>query len=159
MLLGLGPAFGDGLDPGSGGGGTRTLAHWGFEGTNWLATDVGSAPRSSTNALRVFDPAGDNNALLLDSTNAAWVQYNLTESYATNITADGSGGAISLWLKPSWSSTNIGVAGPGDWASLVQIGSFASNGVFAIFFDPSGCVLSLAAQTNGGSQILCCSAK
>jgi hypothetical protein len=49
---------------------------WSFEDTNW-DSDFGFPPLSYTNIVQV--PDWDGNALQVDTTNAAWLTYNLVE--------------------------------------------------------------------------------
>src|SRR5271163_1883184 len=59
-----------------------------------------------------FIPIRDYGSLIVDSTNAAWLQYNVCESDGTtNLTVNT--GSVTLWFAPSWSSTNAGGSGPG----------------------------------------------
>src|SRR6185295_16546375 len=81
------------------------LNNWSFyDTTNWYS-DLGYAPVSFTN-LTASD-LGNGTALVLDSTNAAWLHYKKTESDGTNnLTVDR--GSLMLWFSPSWSGTNEG---------------------------------------------------
>ena len=127
------------------------LDSWGFSNTNWLSHS-GHAPVSFTNLVNV-PYLGDDNALLLDSPDPAWLQYNVTESGTNRLTVDK--GSIMLWFASSWSGTNQGGAGPGQWGRLIEVGSYtedASYGWWSIFTDPAGVNLYFAAQTNDGSQ-------
>jgi len=54
------------------------LDFWQFSDTNWLS-HFGNAPISYTNLVNV-PYLGDGNCLLLDSTNAAWLQYSTTQN-------------------------------------------------------------------------------
>src|SRR5205814_97010 len=92
------------------------LDFWGFSDTNWLSHS-GHGPVSFTNLMNV-PYLGDGNALLLDSTNAAWLQYNITEGGTNRLTVDQ--GSIMLWFASSWSGTNQGGAGPGDWSRIIE---------------------------------------
>jgi len=70
--------------------------------TNWIS-DYGYAPVSYTNLD--FSYLGDGSSLVVDSTNQAWLQYNVVETNGmTNLTVDI--GTVTFWFAPSWSSTN-----------------------------------------------------
>ena len=125
------------------------LDWWRFDDTNWL-TVSGYAPVSFTNLALV--PDWDNNALQVDSTNAAWLQYNVVEANGrTNLATEY--GGLCFWFLPNWSSTNQGGAGPGVWARLIDIGAYTTNasyGWWSLYLNPSGDDLFFSAQTNNG---------
>jgi hypothetical protein len=59
-----------------------------------------------------------------------------------------------FWYAPSWSSTNLGGFGPGDWASLLTVGGYTTNssfGLWCLYIDPAGQNLYFSAQTNDNS--------
>src|SRR5437867_2164628 len=92
-------------------------ANWSFTSTNWLNDWHGHPPVSYTNLVKV-PGGGDGTALLLDSTNAAWLQYRVVEAdNSTNLAL--SAGSLLLWVSPTWSGTNQGGAGPEEWGRLV----------------------------------------
>ena len=68
------------------------LDFWPFEDTNWL-THFSSAPISYTNLVNV-PYLGDGNCLLLDSTNAAWLQYPTIQNGTSRLTI--SAGSVML---------------------------------------------------------------
>jgi hypothetical protein len=132
------------------------LETWSFDkSTNgpW-ASDSGHAPLSFTN-LSSSD-LGRGSALVVDSTNEAWVRYNCNESDGhTNITV--SRGTVMMWFaSTSWASTNEpGGTGPGTWARLLEIGEYTTNasyGWFSLYLDPAGANVYFSSQTNNGSQ-------
>ena len=48
---------------------------------------------------------------MVDSTNAAWLQYNVVEADgATNLTVDQ--GTVFFWFAPDWASADQGGIGP-----------------------------------------------
>lgn len=57
------------------------LDAWAFDDTNTWATVLGKTPVSYTNLSATT--LGDGNAMVVDSTNAAWLQYNCTEADGT----------------------------------------------------------------------------
>src|SRR5580704_6379377 len=57
------------------------LCTWSFDDTNWYS-DLGYPPVSFSNLNN--PPSFDGNALQVDSTNAAWLQYNIVEDDGTN---------------------------------------------------------------------------
>ena len=73
------------------------LNSWSFLDTNWLS-DMGDPPLSYTN----LSPSnlGDGAALVLDSTNAAWLRYSVLESSDgyTNLTVKS--GSFVTWFAP-----------------------------------------------------------
>ena len=88
------------------------LNSWSFtDTTNWTS-DLGYAPMSFTNLA--VSALGNGSALVVDSTNAAWLQYKVTESDGTNNLAL-TQGSVMFWFAPNWSSTNQGGTGPGQW--------------------------------------------
>ena len=126
------------------------LDFWQFSDTNWLS-HFGNAPISYTNLINV-PYLGDGNCLLLDSTNAAWLQYSTTQNGTNRLTVPT--GSIILWFASSWSGTNAGGTGPGDWGRLFEIGAYTTNasyGWLSLFFNPEGTQVYFAGQTNNGS--------
>ncbi|HEX3855744.1 MAG TPA: LamG domain-containing protein [Verrucomicrobiae bacterium] len=128
------------------------LDSWSFYDTNAWTTDIGYAPVSFTNLN--FSFAGDYGSLVVDSTNAAWLQYNVIENDGTtNLTVNQ--GSVTLWFAPSWGSTNAGGIGSGVWGELVDAGQWTSNatyGWWSLYTDPAGTNLYFSAQNNGGTQ-------
>jgi len=124
------------------------IGNWSFEDTNWYS-DFGYAPVSFTN---LDNPAGfDGNALQVDSTNAAWLQYNIIEDDGfENLTFDQ--GTIELWVLPDWNSTTNGGTGPGDWGRLIDVGAYSTNAPsswWSLYFTPDGNNLCFSSETNG----------
>src|SRR5437667_325768 len=81
------------------------LNHWSFSDTNAWPSDLGYAPRSFTNLNG--SELGDSLALVLDSTNPAWLQYKVNEDDGTTNLTVGTG-SVLLWFAAAWSSTNQG---------------------------------------------------
>jgi hypothetical protein len=125
------------------------LEWWRFDDTNWLTTR-GFPPISFTNIDLV--PDWDTNALQVDSTNPAWLQYNVIESDGhTNLPI--TYGSVRFWYLPNWSSTNQGGTGPGVWGRLIDVGKYTTNasyGWWSLYLDPAGDNLYFSAQTNTG---------
>jgi hypothetical protein len=125
------------------------LNSWSFDDTNAWASDFGYVPVSFTN-LSASD-LGEFWAMVVDSTNAAWVQYNVLEADGTtNLTVDQ--GSVLFWFAPNWSGTNEGGTGPGGWGRLLEVGAYtpdASYGWWSVYVDPDGVNLYFSAQTNG----------
>ena len=128
------------------------LNYWAFSDTNWLSV-YDYAPVSFTNLVNVPD-SGYGNCLRLDSTNAAWLQYNVFESDGwTNLSV--AHGSLMFWFSPSWSSTSQGGSGLNGWGRFVEAGSYtddASYGWWSLYTDPEGANLYFSAQTNDGAQ-------
>src|SRR5436853_335303 len=81
---------------------------------------------------------GNGNCLILDSTNAAWLQYPTIQNGTNRFSIPT--GSLMFWFASSWSSTNEGGTGPGDWGRLVEIGAYTTNasyGWLSLFLDPS----------------------
>jgi len=140
----------DGMAPPQGNMGVQ-LGYWTFSDTNWLS-DYNYSPVSFTNIANV--PGGDGNTLLLNSTNPAWLIYNVIENdNTTNITLDY--GSLTFWFSPQWSSTNAGGTGPGCWAPLIQVGQYTTNagyGVWSLTIDPEGTNIGFFAQDGNGLE-------
>jgi len=153
ILLSLATAWGQGGPPDPGGSSGRQLEWWPFADTNWLSYS-GDAPVVSSNLVNI-PGGGDGACLLLDTTNTspAFLLYNLIETNGQP-SLSLSNGTISLWLNPSWTSTNLsGGAGPGDWADLITVGAFGTNsGFWSLYFDASGSSIFFSSGTNGGAQ-------
>jgi len=139
-----------------GGGGTNSYYYgtpimaWSFNDTNNWTSDAGYAPVSFTNLAST--PLGEGTAVVVDSTDPAWLHYNVTESSGTNnLRVDV--GSVMLWFAPSWSGTNQGGTGPGNWGRLLEVGSVNSNGWWSLYVDPQGVNLYFTVQTNGGSPV------
>jgi hypothetical protein len=130
------------------------LNSWSFYDTNTWMSDLDYPPISFTNISAA--ELGDQYSMLLDSTNPAWLQYNVFENDGkgdvnTNLTVDQ--GSITLWFAPhSWASTNGGT-GPGDWGRLIEVGAYTTNasyGWWSLFLDPGASNVYFSAQTNSG---------
>jgi len=128
------------------------LSAWNFNDTNWFSSR-GYAPLSFTNIDNIDD--WDRNALQVDNSNPAWLNYKVVEGDGhTNLTCDR--GTISFWFIPNWESTNIdGGTGPGDWAQLIDAGMWTSNathGWWSLYLNPVGTSINFSAQTNGAGE-------
>ncbi len=135
------------------------LDTWSFSDTNSWTSDLGFAPISFTNLS--VSLLGDGTAVVIDSTNAAWLRYNTTETNGTNnLRVDL--GTVMFWFAPSWSGTNEGGAGPaGQWGRLIEAGQYTTNasyGWWSLYLDPSGANVYFGAQTNNGSSAVYLSA-
>jgi hypothetical protein len=153
LLLGLCPATLLATSPGPPGGGsgpTGTLGTWYFSDTNWLTRTY--SPMAFTNIVIV--PGGNGNALEIDITNAAFLQYHVVETNGmTNLLVDS--GSLMFWFRPNWGSTNADGAGPGEWSRLIEAGSYTTNasyGWWSLYLDPGATNLYFSAQTNDGSE-------
>ena len=122
------------------------LCTWSFNDTNWLS-DLGYAPVSFTNLNNPPGVAG--NALQVDSTNAAWLQYNIFEADGTtNLSFGFYGGTIELRVLPDWNSGT----GPGNWGRIIDVGAFSTNAPsswWSLYFSPDGSTLYFSSETNG----------
>lgn len=132
---------------------STTLDTWSFNGTTNWTSDLGYAPISFTNLSS--SPLGDGPALVLDSTNAAWLQYNVTETSGTNNLAVRQG-TVMFWFAPNWTDTNNGGTGPGQFGRLIDAGAYTTNasyGWWSFYLDPAGTNIYFAAQTNGSQAL------
>ncbi len=125
-----------------------------FEDTNWNS-DFGFAPLSYANIVQV--PDWDGNALQVDTTNAAWLTYNIVE-YApgygkyTNLTLDT--GSIEFWFVANWQSddANFYGNGPDDCGRFIDIGTWSTNADsdwWSLYLNPSGTSIYFSSGTNG----------
>ena len=137
--------------PGGGEGGpTYTpLDSWSFrDSTNWTS-DLGYAPASFTNLA--YSHLGNGASLVVNNTSAAWLKYNVQESDGTTNFSP-SVGTVTLWYAPgSWSGTNQGGTGPGEYGRLFEAGAYTTNSSFgwwSLYVDPAGANLYFSAQTN-----------
>jgi hypothetical protein len=121
------------------------LNSWSFtDTTNWLS-DRGYPPVSFTN-LGVSD-LGAGTALVVDSPDPAWLQYNVIENDGTtNLAVDQ--GSVLFWFAPNWAGTNEGGTGPGVSSRLIEVGAYtedASYGWWNLYTDPDGVNLYFSA--------------
>ncbi|HWD20943.1 MAG TPA: hypothetical protein VHB20_16875, partial [Verrucomicrobiae bacterium] len=150
FLTGILPAGADVLTPG----GTNSfpwLDSFSFGDTNGWRDDFGDSPISFTNITSATD--GDGASLVVDSTNAAWLRYQVWEGGYTNITFNQ--GSVLMWFSPHWSGTNQGGAGPQVSGRLIEAGTYTTNatiGWWSLYLDPSGCMIYLSAQDGSGHQ-------
>jgi len=125
------------------------LDSWSFrDSTNWTS-DYGYAPVSFTNLA--ISQLGDGASLVVNSTNQAWLQFNVVETNgATNLTV--AAGTVMFWFAPgSWSGTNEGGTGPGDYGRLLEVGAYTTNSSFgwwSLYVDDVGANIYFSAQTN-----------
>lgn len=130
------------------------LDSWSFEATNW-DSDFGFAPLSYSNIVQV--PDWDDNALQVDSTNAAWLTYAITENafgYGEYTNLSLHTGSIEFMFAPNWQSddTNFYGNGPGDWGRFIDIGTWTTNADsdwWSLYLNPSGTSIYFSSGTNG----------
>lgn len=131
---------------------SNTLEKWSFNDTTGWTNDFGFAPISFTNLNSSI--LGNGSCLVLDSTNATWLQYNVTEGSGTNNIALNQG-TIMFWFAPNWTDTNSGGTGPNQFGRFIDVGSYTTNasyGWWSFYLDPAGTNVYFAAQTNNGSS-------
>ncbi len=130
------------------------LNSWSFYDTNTWASDFGYVPISFNNL--VSSNLADNTVIVVDNTNAAWLNYNVYESDGTtNLTVDH--GTLTFWFAPNWSSASQGGFGPGQWGRLLEVGSYtpdSSFGWWSLYLDDQGSTIYFSAQTNSGDSSL-----
>jgi len=152
FLFGAASGWAQLFPPGGGGGLTNApLDSWSFNDTNNWTDDASNAPVSFTNITgRWF---GDGTSMTLDSTNPAWLNYNVYEpTGATNLTVDQ--GSFFMWFAPDWAGTNEGGNGPGQYGRLIEVGAYtpdASFGWWSLYCDPAGANLYFSVQPGDGS--------
>ncbi|PWU12226.1 MAG: hypothetical protein C5B50_21875 [Verrucomicrobia bacterium] len=136
-------------------GGPTPLDTWSFEyaPTNWnWASDGGYLPLSFTNLD--YSYLGDGTAVVLDSTNAAWLHYPITNSNGgTELPV--SDGTVVFWVAPFWASTNQSGTGPGVSSRLIEVGAYSSDasaGWWSIFTDEGGNTLNFSSADGNGCQ-------
>ena len=133
------------------------LDSWSFyDPTNWLS-DLEYPPIGFTNivcdqsAWSSDDGILDCNGLILDSTNAAYLNYRVVENDGnTNLIC--SSGMLWFWFSPDWDSQNLGGTGPGDWGRFIDVGEYTTNaasGWWSIYLSPDGNNIYFSGGTNG----------
>ena len=137
------------LPPGGKFGPTNTpLNSWSFRDSTGWTNDNGYAPVSFTNLN--YSYLGNGSSLVVDTNLPAWLQYNVFENDGTtNLTVDS--GTVMFWFAPSWSSTNAGGGGAGEYGRLFEVGNYtadSSYGWWSILMDDGGNNIYFAAQTN-----------
>jgi len=125
------------------------LDSWSFGDQTGWTSDKHYAPVSFTNLASSY--LGNGYSLVVDTNIPAWLQYNVYENDGrTNLTVDA--GTVMFWFAPSsWSSTNLGGAGPGECGRLLEVGGYSpdsSFGWWSIYVDEAGQNLYFSAQTN-----------
>jgi len=143
--------------PGGGGGSGGTtytpLNSWSFHDSTYWTSDHTNAPVSFTNLD--FSYLGLGSSLVVDTNIPAWLKFNVVETNGmTNLTVNQ--GSVLFWFAPaSWSSTNAGGTGAGEYGRLFEAGSYTTNsnyGWWSLYFDPAGTNLYFSAQTNDNSS-------
>jgi hypothetical protein len=160
LLMGLFAVTASGNVPEPPGSTPPLLDCWSFSDTNYWKSDLRFAPISFTNLSASL--LGDGTAVVIDSTNAAWLRYNTTETNGTNELLVGLG-TLVFWFAPSWSGTNEGGSGVpgGQWGRLIEAGQYTTNasvGWWSLYLDPAGANIYFGAQSNNGSSAVYLSA-
>ena len=154
LLTEVAQVAGQGVPSGTNDPSYTPLNSWSFSDTNTWASDLGYAPISFNNLVSTNLAA--NNAVVVDSTNATWLNYNVVESDGTtNLTVDQ--GTLTFWFSPDWSSVTQGGVGPGQWGRLLEVGSYtpdSSFGWWSLYLDDQGSTIYFSAQTNSGDSSL-----
>ena len=131
------------------------LASWSFQDTNGWTSDQGYAPISFTNIS--WSNLGDGASLVVNASGEpAYLDYYIYEptNGATNLVLNSSGGSLTFWYAPNWSSGTNGGAGPGQWTQLIDVGEWtpdSSVGYFGLSIDPSGSNIVFSAQDGAGN--------
>ncbi len=128
------------------------ICSWTFSDIDGWSNDLGYKPISHTNLFS--SEFGDGTALVVNSTNAAWLRFKVNESDGTtNLVVNP--GSLLMWFAPIWSSTNVGGTGPGTWGRFIDVGNYTTNASFgwwSLYTDPWGGNIYFSAQTNNGTQ-------
>ena len=136
--------------------GQQPLDSWSFQlikdWQDWRS-DQGYYPISFANLA--FSDLGNGYSLVVDTNVPAWLQFHVVENDGTTNLAVNEG-SVTFWYAPgSWSSTNAGGTGPGDWASLIDVGEWTTNasyGYWGLAVDPPGSNLWFLAQNGSGAS-------
>lgn len=130
----------------------HTLNFWRFDDTNWLSA-MRTPPKAVYGVAAV--PSWSGNALSIEGTNAALLQYHVVETNGmTNLACQV--GSVSFWFRPSWSSANLGGNGPGTYASFLEAGTWTTNasiGWWGLYLNPDGTTLTFGSQANSNQAI------
>lgn len=131
-----------------------SLDSFSFEDVSNWTSDSGVAPVSFSNIVGVAHEGDINSdyALLVDSTNPAWLTFALTNQTVTNLMLPA--GSLTLWVAPAdWASASTNGTGPGTRAELLSAGQWTTNasiGYWGLSISPDGNNLIFSAQTNSG---------
>jgi hypothetical protein len=124
------------------------IGSWTFDDTTSWYSDFGYAPISFTNLS--YAQLNGINCLVMDSTNASRLQFNVVEADShTNITVGQ--GTLMFWYAGNWVGTNEGGAGPGQSGRFLDIGT-SGSGWWSFCYNASGNII-FCGQTNGGSPV------
>jgi len=130
------------------------LDSWSFhDNTNWTS-DKGYSPVSFTNLA--YSYLGNGSSLVVNTDLPAWLQFHVVETNgATNFSP--SIGTLAFWFAPSWSGTNTGGTGPGEYGRLFEAGAYTTNssfGLWSLYADDVGANIYFSTQTNDLSGTL-----
>jgi Concanavalin A-like lectin/glucanases superfamily/Bacterial TSP3 repeat len=138
----------DGTDPNNPNSVTNVqLGYWQFDTTAWLGSR-GQAPIVFSNIQSIA--SWDSNAMQLDSTNTAILQYRDVETNGlANINLRS--GTLRFWFRPNWdSNTKRNGTGPQCEGRLIEMGNQTTNsGWWALTVNTNGTNLLFRTQTNG----------
>jgi hypothetical protein len=136
------------------------LGNWRFDTNTWIG-DQGQLPLLATNVVLV--PSWDTNAVLIDSTNSAILNYlDVETNGVANINLRC--GTVQFWFEPDWSSSNNFGTGPGGNGRLIEMGNanpttstnsniiYFTNGWWSIYLTSDGNQVVFASATNGVGQ-------
>ena len=143
------------LPPGDTNSPPAPLASWSFQDTNGWTSDQGYAPISFTNIF--WSNLGDGHSLVVNAPGSpAYLNYYIYEptNGATNLVLNSSGGSLTLWYAPTWSSGTNGGTGPGQWAQLVSVGEWtpdSSAGYWGLSASTSGSNIVFLSQDGAGN--------
>lgn len=93
----------------------------------------------------------DQQALEMNAGGQANLRYRLWEE-DSSINLNPYQGALRFWFRPHWSSSALGGQGPGDWASLVELGEWSPDarlGWWSLSIHPDGSRIRFDTQAGG----------
>ncbi len=127
------------------------MGYWRFNTNTWVGEE-GQLPMQATNVVSV--PGASGTALLVDAPfwEQAGVRYHDVDQIngQAQLNFNLKCGSISMWVLPTWTSTNLGGTGPYyDYGRLFEAGYFGTNGGwFGLIVDSGGNNLIFGASSN-----------
>ncbi len=128
------------------------LGYWPFDNTNTWVGSAGQVPLLASNVVGKAN--WDTNAVLIDSTNAAFLTYRDVETNG-NANINLRSGTVRFWFSPDWSSASLGGGGPQQSGRLIEMGQYNpafTNGWWALYFSTNGNNMLFGSSTNGAGR-------
>ena len=133
------------------------LNSWSLSAPPW-ESDYGDPARGyvGLNVQPGWSDAGT--CLSLDTNECAFLNLEIyIQPDWTNVAVDSTNGSLSFWYQPNYTSVADGGDGPGDWASLINIGAYTTNasvGDWLLAIDPPGSNILFLTASNGSRQLV-----